>query len=82
MHTHTASATGKGAKGSKAGVKKGSGVRAEEKEEPAQVAGGMGKSREPLVELVTEEGGRLWMRGNSTLAHLTLSCELLVAAVS
>ena len=30
---------------------------------------------EPLLELVEEEGGRLWLQGNTTLAHLTLSCE-------
>ena len=36
---------------------------------------GGGGPKDPLVELVSEEGGQLWMQGNMTLAHLTLSCE-------
>lgn len=34
------------------------------------------ESGHPLIHLVKEEENRLWMAGNATLAHLTLSCEL------
>ena len=55
-----------------AGGKKGSAVKGEEREDPPQ---SVGVARDPLVDLVREEGGRLLMAGNTTLAHLTLSCQ-------
>ena len=37
--------------------------------------GVVGGRDQPLLDLVTEEDGQLWMSGNSSLAHLTLSCN-------
>ena len=55
--------------------KKGSGVKGDEAEDPPQGAAGGGGAGEPLVELVSEEDGKLWMQGNASLTHLTLACE-------
>ena len=81
-HTHTLSHTlfflgsviGKAAKSSKVtGGKKGAVLKGEEKE-GSQLLGQGVIICDPLVELVKEENDRLWMAGNTTLAHLTLSC--------
>lgn len=69
------SSGGKGGRGAKTGGKKGGKSEAAGDDPPTQpqvgVAGGSGQ---PLLDLVTEEDGQLWMSGNSCLAHLTLSC--------
>ena len=69
------SSGGKGGRGAKTGGKKGGKLEAGGDDPPTQpqvgVAGGSGQ---PLLDLVTEEDGQLWMSGNSCLAHLTLSC--------
>ena len=64
------SVSGGGRGGSKGKGKK----KVEEKEEPAGPVGGVRGCGQPLLELVVEEEGQLWMRANLTLARLTLSC--------
>ena len=66
---------GKAGKGGKqgGGRKGGSGGKGDEREDSGQVAAA--GPREPLIEMVSEEAGQLWIHGNTTLAHLTLSCN-------
>ena len=66
-----ASAAGRAGSKGKGGKKT---AKMEEREEPLQPVGVAGGCGHPLLQLVTEEDGQMWMSGNSSLAHLTLSC--------
>ena len=77
------SAAGKAGKGVKGGGKKGVKTEVGVEEPPTGSQVGMaGRSDQPLLDLVTEGDGQLWMSGNSSLAHLTLSCNTSSFAVS
>jgi hypothetical protein len=77
------SAAGKAGKGGKGGGKKGGKTEVGIEEPPTGSQVGVAGGRDqPLLDLVTEEDGQLWMSGNSSLAHLTLSCNTSSFAVS